>query len=59
MLRNEVKQGEHAEQEAPGAEDIEQDVTLDALRTNVPAEFIDCGSRGRRSGGFSVSTHKR
>jgi hypothetical protein len=41
MLGNGVKQGAYTEQEAPGAEDIEQDVAPDALRKNSPAEFID------------------
>jgi hypothetical protein len=41
MLGNGVKQGAYTEQEAPGAEDIEQDVAPDALRKNGPAEFID------------------
>jgi len=37
----ESNKGKHTEQEAPVAEDIEQDVAPDALRTKVPAEFID------------------
>jgi hypothetical protein len=41
VRENGVKQGEHTEPKAPGAEDIKQDVASDVLRTKVPAEFID------------------
>ena len=52
MLGDGVKQGEYTVQEAPDAEDTEQDVAPDALRKNGPAEFIDVEVA---AGGVAVS----